>query len=173
VLIWGAGGGVGSAGLQIARLFAGRVIATAGAAWKLERAKARGADEVINHTEQSVAEEVRRLTDRRGVDVVFDHIGAQTWETSVKMLARGGRLVTCGATTGPEGTTDIRYIFGRQLSIYGTWLGAKRDLHELLPLVAAGRLSPIVHAVLPLAQADEAHRIMERREQFGKIVLVP
>lgn len=173
VLIWGAGSGVGSAGLQIARLFAGRVIATAGAAWKLDRAKALGADEVINHTDQSVADEVRRLTDRRGVDVVFDHVGAQTWETSVKVLARGGRLVTCGATTGPEATTDIRYIFGRQLSIHGTWLGAKRELHELWPLVAAGRLSPIVHTVLPLAQAADAHRMMERREQFGKIVLVP
>ncbi len=173
VLIWGAGSGVGSAGLQIARLFAGRVIATAGAGWKLDRAKALGADEVINHSEQSVADEVRRLTDRRGVDVVFDHVGAQTWETSLKALARGGRLVTCGATVGPEATTDIRYIFGRQLSIHGTWLGAKRELHELLPLVVAGRLSPIVHTVLPLAQAAEAHRIMERREHFGKIVLVP
>jgi len=173
VLIWGAGSGVGSAGLQIARLFAGRVIATAGADWKLDRARALGADEVINHSEQSVADEVRRLTDRRGVDVVFDHVGAQTWETSLKALARGGRLVTCGATTGPEAPTDIRYIFGRQLSIHGTWLGAKRDLHELLPLVAAGKLSPIVHTVLPLAQAAEAHQIMERREQFGKIVLVP
>lgn len=173
VLIWGAGSGVGSAGLQIARLFAGRVIATAGAGWKLDRAKALGADEVINHSEQSVADEVRRLTDRRGVDVVFDHVGAQTWETSLKALARGGRLVTCGATVGPEATTDIRYIFGRQLSIHGTWLGAKRDLHELLPLVAAGRLLPMIHAVLPLPQAAEAHRIMERREHFGKIVLVP
>ena len=92
---------------------------------------------------------------------------------AMKSLARGGRLVTCGATTGPEAPTDIRYIFGRQLSIHGTWLGAKRDLHELLPLVAAGKLSPIVHTVLPLAQAAEAHQIMERREQFGKIVLVP
>ncbi len=173
VLIWGAGSGVGSAGLQIARLFAGRVIATAGAAWKLDRAKALGADEVINHTEQNVADEVRRLTDRRGVDVVFDHVGAATWETSLKALARGGRLVTCGATTGPEVTTDIRYIYGRQLSIYGTWVGAKRELHEVMRLIAAGRLQPTVHAVLPLAQAAEAHRMMERREQFGKIVLVP
>ena len=172
VLIWGVGSGVGSAGLQIARLFAARVIATAGAAWKLDRAKALGADEVINHTEQNVADEVRRLTDRRGVDVVFDHVGAATWETSLKALARGGRLVTCGATTGPEVTTDIRYIYGRQLSIYGTWLGAKRELHEVMRVVAAGTLRPIVHAVLPLAQAAEAHRMMERREQFGKIVLV-
>lgn len=173
VLIWGAGSGVGSAGIQIARLFAARVIATAGAAWKLERARALGADDVINHTEQNVYDEVRRMTDRRGVDIVFDHVGKATWETSLKLLARGGRLATCGATTGPEGTTDIRYIFGRQLSIHGTWVGAKRELHEVMGLVRAGRLRPIVHAVLPMADAARAHEMMERREQFGKIVLVP
>ncbi len=173
VLIWGAGSGVGSAGVQIARLFAARIIATAGAAWKLERAKALGADEVINHAEQNVYEEVRRLTSRRGVDVVFEHVGAATWETSLKVLARGGRLVTCGATTGPEATTDIRYIFGRRLSIHGTWLGTKREFYDVMRLVDAGRLQPVVHAVLPLAQAADAHRMMERREQFGKIVLVP
>lgn len=173
VLIWGAGSGVGSAAIQIARLFAARVIATAGAAWKLERARALGADEVINHAEQNVYDEVRRMTDRRGVDVVFDHIGTATWETSLRLLARGGRLATCGATTGPEATTDIRYIFGRQLSIYGTWLGTKREMYEVMRLIDAGRLHPVVHAVLPLADAAEAHRMMERREQFGKIVLVP
>ncbi len=173
VLIWGAGSGVGSAGIQIARLFAARVIATAGAAWKLERARALGADDVINHTEQNVYDEVRRMTDRRGVDIVFDHVGKATWETSLKLLARGGRLATCGATTGPEGATDIRYIFGRQLSIHGTWVGAKRELHEVMGLVRAGRLRPVVHAVLPLADAARAHEMMERREQFGKIVLVP
>ncbi|MGH2404195.1 MAG: zinc-binding dehydrogenase, partial [bacterium] len=110
---------------------------------------------------------------RRGVDVVFDHVGAATWETSLKVLARGGRLVTCGATAGPEATTDIRYIFGRRLAIHGTWLGTKREFYEVMRLVDAGRLHPVVHAVLPLADAAEAHRMMERREQFGKIVLVP
>lgn len=173
VLIWGAGSGVGSAGIQIARLFAPRIIATAGAAWKLERARALGADEVINHAEQNVYEEVRRLTGRRGVDVVFDHVGAATWETSLKVLARGGRLVTCGATTGPEATTDIRYIFGRRLSIHGTWLGTKREFYDVMRLVDADRLHPVVHTVLPLAQVADAHRMMERREHFGKIVLVP
>ncbi len=171
VLIWGAGSGVGSAAIQIARLFAARVIATAGAAWKLERARALGADEVISHAEQNVYDEVRKMTDRRGVDVVFDHVGTATWETSLKVLARGGRLATCGATTGPEATTDIRYIFGRQISIYGTWVGTKRELREVMRLVDAGRLDPVVHTVLPLADAAEAHRMMERREQFGKIVL--
>jgi len=173
VLIWGAGSGVGSAAVQIARAFGARIIATAGAAWKLDRARALGADHVVNHAEQTVSDEVRAFTDRRGVDIVFDHLGKETWETSLKSLARGGRLVTCGATSGAEATTDIRYIYGRQLSIYGTWVGAKRELHEVMRLIAAGRLQPTVHAVLPLAQAAEAHRMMERREQFGKIVLVP
>ena len=173
VLIWGAGSGVGSAGVQIARAFGARVIATAGAGWKLDRARALGVDDVINHTEQNVYDEVRRLTDRRGVDVVFDHVGTATWETSLKVLNRGGRLVTCGATTGAEAATDIRYIYGRRLSIHGTWLGAKRELYDVMRLIEAGTLSPVVHAVLPLAQAAEAHRMMERREHFGKIVLVP
>jgi NADPH:quinone reductase-like Zn-dependent oxidoreductase len=172
-LIWGAGSGVGSAGVQIARAFGARVIATAGAAWKLDLARELGADDVINHSEQNVFDEVRRLTDRRGVDIVFDHVGAATWETSLKSLARGGRLVTCGVTTGAEGTTDIRYIFGRQLSIHGSWLGAKREMYDVMRLVEAGRLRPVVHAVLPLARAADAHRMMERREHFGKIVLVP
>ncbi|MDR7521372.1 MAG: zinc-binding dehydrogenase [Armatimonadota bacterium] len=173
VLIWGAGSGVGSAGVQIAKALGARVLATVGAAWKAERARDLGADEVINHTEQNVYEEVRRLTDRRGVDVAFDHVGKATWETSLRVLARGGRLVTCGATTGPDATTDIRYIFSRQLSIHGTYMGPKRDLHAVMRLVEAGRIRPVVHAVLPLAEAAEAHRMLERREQFGKIVLVP
>jgi NADPH:quinone reductase-like Zn-dependent oxidoreductase len=172
-LVWGAGSGVGSAAIQIARAHGARVIATAGAGWKLDRARELGADEVINHTEQDVAVELRRLVGRRGVDIVFDHVGAATWETSLKALARGGRLVTCGATTGAEAMTDIRYIYGRQLTIAGTWVGAKRELREVMRLVEAGRLRPVVHAVLPLAQAADAHRMMERREQFGKIVLVP
>jgi NADPH:quinone reductase-like Zn-dependent oxidoreductase len=173
VLIWAAGSGVGSAAVQIARVFGARIIATVGAAWKLERARALGAHHVINHTEQSVLDEVRALTDRRGVDIVFDHVGKDTWEMSLKMLARGGRLVTCGATSGADATTDIRYIYGRQLTIYGTWVGTKRELREVMPHVEAGRLQPVIHAVLPLAEAAEAHRMLERREQFGKIVLVP
>ncbi|MDI6771331.1 MAG: zinc-binding dehydrogenase [bacterium] len=173
VLIWGAGSGVGSAGVQIARQFGARVIVTAGADWKLDRARELGAHEVINHAEQDVYEEVRRLTDRRGVDVVFDHVGKATWEISLRSLARGGRLVTCGATTGADGTTDIRYIYGRQLAIHGTWVGTKREMIEVMRLVESGGVRPVVHAVLPLAQAEEAHRMLERREQFGKVVLVP
>jgi len=173
VLIWGAGSGIGSAAIQIARLHGARVIATAGAAWKLDRARVLGALDMINHAEQDVYEEVRRLTNRRGVDVVFEHVGASTWETSLRLLARGGRLVTCGATTGGEGKTDIRYIFSRELSIHGAWLGPKRDLQSAMVPVSEGLLRPVVHEVLPLAKAAEAHAIMQRREHFGKIVLVP
>lgn len=173
VLIWGAGSGVGSAAIQIARFFGARVIATAGAPWKLDRARDLGADEVIDHATQSVFDEVRRLTDRRGADLVFDHVGQATWETSLKVLARGGRLVTCGATTGAEATTDIRYIYGRQLSIHGSWVGTKREMREVMRLVERGAVRPVIHTILPLAQAEAAHHMLERREQFGKIVLVP
>lgn len=171
VLVWGAGSGVGSAAIQIAGLFSARVIAVAGAAWKLEKARALGAAAGIDHREQDVLEEVRRLTGRRGVDVVFDHVGAATWQTSLKSLARGGRLVTCGATSGPEAVTDIRYVYGRRLSIHGTWMGTKRELHEVMRLVRAGRLRPVVHQVFPLDQAAAAQQVMERREHFGKLVL--
>ncbi|MDR7544218.1 MAG: zinc-binding dehydrogenase [Armatimonadota bacterium] len=172
VLIWGAGSGVGSAAVQIARMHGATVIATAGAPWKLERTRELGADHVINHARQNVYEEVRALTGRRGVDIVVDHVGAATWETSLKSLAKGGRLVTCGATAGAEATTDIRYIYARQLAILGTWLGAKREMRQVLRHVEAGRLRPVIHTVMPLAQAADAHGIMERREHFGKIVLV-
>ncbi len=171
VLVWGAGSGVGSAGLQIAKVHGARVLAVAGAPWKLEKARHLGADEVINHKTQSVLDEVRRLTDRRGVDIVFDHVGAATWETSLRALARGGRLVTCGATSGAEAMTDIRYIYGRRLSIHGSWMGTKRDLHRAMQLVERGALHPVVHQVFPLEEAGEAQAVMERADHFGKLVL--
>lgn len=171
VLVWGAGSGVGSAGIQIAKLCSARVIAVSGAAWKLERAKALGADELINHREQDVAETVRHLTNRRGVDVVFDHVGAATWQTSIRSLARGGRLVTCGATSGAEAPTDIRYLYGRRLSIHGAWMGTKAHLRTAMALAEQGRLRPVLHAVLPLAEAARAQAVMERGEHFGKLVL--
>jgi len=116
---------------------------------------------------------VRDLTGGRGVDVVFEHVGQATWEISIKMLAKGGRLVTCGNTSGWEGHTDIRYVFARQLSILGSYMGSKGELLALLPWVEAGRLRPVVHTVLPLEEAAEAHRILESQAQFGKVVLVP
>ncbi len=171
VMVWGAGSGVGSAAIQIAKLFSARVIAIAGGRWKLERAKALGADEGIDHREQDVLEEVRRLTDKRGADVVFDHVGAATWQTSIKALARGGRLVTCGATSGAEAPTDIRYIYGRRLSIHGTWMGTKGELYELMRLVEQGRLKPVVHQVFPMEDAVKAQEVMEESRHFGKLVL--
>ena len=162
---------MGSAGLQIAKAFGARVIAVAGAGWKLQRSRELGADEGINHREQNVLDEIRTLTNKRGVDVVFDHVGTATWDTSLRALARGGRLVTCGATSGAEATTDIRYIYGRKLSILGSWMGTKRDLHHALRLVEQGRLRPVVHAVLPLEQTARAQEILERSEHFGKVVL--
>jgi NADPH:quinone reductase-like Zn-dependent oxidoreductase len=171
VLIWGAGSGVGSAGIQIAKAMGAHVIATAGADWKLERATGLGADHVINHSAVDVLDAVRAHTGRRGVDVVFDHVGAVTWETSLKALARGGRLVTCGATVGADAVTDLRYVFGRQLSIHGTWLGTKREWYDVMRYVERGVLRPVVHRAMPLAEAAAAHRMIEAREQFGKIVL--
>ena len=171
VLIWGAGSGVGSAGIQIAKVFSARIIAVSGASWKLDRARALGADEVLNHREQDVAAAVRGLTARRGVDVVFDHVGAATWQTSIRALARGGRLVTCGATSGGDAATDIRYIYGRALSIHGSWMGTKANLRSAMRLVEQGRLAPVVHDVFPLEDAARAQEVMERAEHFGKLVL--
>ncbi len=173
VLVWGAGSGVGSAAIQIAKLFGARVIVVAGADWKLEQARALGADEVLNHRAGPVGDEVRRLTDRRGVDIVVEHVGQATWDVSLKALARGGRLVTCGATSGFGAETDLRFVFSRRLQIRGTFMGSKGTLHEILRLVEAGRLRPVVHEVIPLRDARRAHEAMERSEQFGKLVLVP
>jgi len=173
VLVWGAGSGVGSAAIQIAKAHHARVIAVAGDDWKLERAKQLGADETVNHRTQNVLEEVRRLTGRRGVDVVFEHVGRATWEVSVKALARGGRLVTCGATSGAVVETDVRYVFGKAISVHGTWVGSKGELWDLLPLVEAGVLKPVLDRTFPLSQAQEAHAYLEAGQHFGKVILVP
>jgi len=171
VLVLGAGSGVGSTAIQIAKVAGARVIATAGSEEKLAKARELGADEVILHSKQDIAAEVKRLTNRRGVDVVFEHVGQATWEQSIRSLAVGGRLVTCGATTGYEGKIDIRYLFTRQLSILGSYMGGKGELCSVLELVGRGLLKPVIDTVMPLAQAAEAHRRLESREQFGKIVL--
>jgi NADPH:quinone reductase-like Zn-dependent oxidoreductase len=173
VLILGAGSGVGSAAIQIAKLQGARVIATAGSEEKLRRAKELGADELVNHTQQDVAEEARRITQKRGVDIVFEHVGSATWEKSVRALAVGGRLVTCGATTGYVAQTDIRYIYGRQLSILGSYMASKGELLKVVELVRQRRLKPVVDRVYSLAEAAKAQERMEKREHFGKIVLKP
>jgi NADPH:quinone reductase-like Zn-dependent oxidoreductase len=171
VLVLGAGSGVGSAAIQIAKAAGARVIATAGSEEKLAKARELGADGVINHSKQEIAAEVKRLTDRRGVDVVFEHVGQATWEQSIRSLAPGGRLVTCGATSGYDGKLDIRYLFTRHISILGSFMGSKAELYSALELVRRGLLKPVIDVVMPLAQCAEAHKRLERREQFGKIVL--
>ncbi|PYQ24202.1 MAG: alcohol dehydrogenase [Acidobacteria bacterium] len=171
VLVWAAGSGVGVAAIQIAKVFGARVIATAGTEEKLARARALGADEVVEHRSGDVVAEVRRLTGRKGADVVVEHVGQATWERSILCLAHRGRLVTCGATTGPQATTDLRHLFARQLSILGSYMGSKADLLDAAALFFAGRLRSVVHAALPLAEARRAHEMLEASEHFGKIVL--
>lgn len=173
VLILGAGSGVGSAAIQIAKLLGAHVIATAGSQEKLRLARVLGADDVINHNEQDITAEARRITEKRGVDIVFEHVGSATWEKSVKALAVGGRLVTCGATTGYMGQTDIRYVYSRQLSILGSYMASKAELLKVIELVRQRRLKPVVDKVYPLAEAARAQERMEKREHFGKIVLRP
>ncbi len=173
VLILAAGSGVGTAAVQIAKLFGATVIATASTAEKLRRAAELGADHGINHSEQDIVAEVKKITGRRGVDVVFEHVGQATWEQSILSCAKGGRIVTCGATTGWAAQTDLRHVFFRQLSILGSTMGSKSVLYPVLDHVRAGRLHPVVDRVLGLKEAAEAHRLLEDRQQFGKVVLVP
>ena len=171
VLVIGGGSGVGQAAIQIARLHGARVIATAGTDEKLARARALGAHETVNHTSGDLAADVRRLTNGRGVDVVVEHVGTATWDRSVRSLARGGRLVTCGATTGHDARIDLRFLFSRQLSLLGSYMGRKAELLRAAEFLFSGELMPIIDRVYPLAEAAEAHRRLEAREGFGKIVL--
>jgi NADPH:quinone reductase-like Zn-dependent oxidoreductase len=171
VLILGAGSGVGSAAIQIAKATGARVITTAGSEAKLAKARELGADDVINHSTQKIADEVKRLTNRRGVEVAFEHVGQATWNDSIRSLAVNGRLVTCGATTGQEGRIDINYVFVRHLTILGSYMGSKAELYSALELLRRGLLKPVIDIVLPLEKCAEAHRRLEDREQFGKIVL--
>jgi NADPH:quinone reductase-like Zn-dependent oxidoreductase len=171
VLILGAGSGVGSAAIQVAKFFGARVIATAGTDEKLQKAKQLGADHLINHKTQKIREEVRRVTSKRGVDVVFEHVGTATWDDSFASLAPGGRLVTCGATTGYDAKVDLRFLFSRQLSLLGSYMGTKSELHSVMRLVASGRFKPIVDRIFPLAACAEAHAYLESGSQFGKVVL--
>jgi NADPH:quinone reductase-like Zn-dependent oxidoreductase len=173
VLVHAAGSGVGTAAVQIAKLFGARVIATAGSDAKLEKARALGADEVVNYETQDFVQEVKRLTDKRGVEVVFEHVGKKTWEKSILAAGIGGRIVTVGATTGYDPLTDLRHVFFRQLSILGSTMGSAGELLEVLRFVGEGKLRPVVDRVLPLAEHAKAHLALSERAQFGKIVLTP
>jgi NADPH:quinone reductase-like Zn-dependent oxidoreductase len=173
VLVQGAGSGVGVAAIQIAKLFGARVITTASSEAKLARAKQLGADVGIDYTTQDFVAECRALTGKRGVDVVIEHVGGDVFAKSVRAVRSGGRIVTCGATAGFHPEIDLRQIFFRQVEVLGSTMGSKADLLAVLEHVAAGRLVPVVDRVLPLAQAGDAHNILERREAFGKVVLEP
>lgn len=171
VLVLGAGSGVGHAAIQVAKLHGARVIATAGTDEKLEKARLLGADDVINHSRQDILEECRTLTRKRGVDIAFEHVGEATFEKAVQALAAGGRLVTCGATTGYSAKLDLRYLFARQLSILGSYMGGMGEVLTVVKLWEEGRLTPVVDSVYPLEEAADAQRRLEHRAHFGKVVL--
>ena len=171
VLVLAAGSGVGQAAIQIAWRNGARVFATAGTDEKLVKARQLGAYEVINHSTQDIPAKVREFTGGRGVDIVFEHVGTATWDSSLKSLVRGGRLVTCGATTGHDAQLDLRVLFVRQISLLGSYMGRKAELLRAVQFFFAGELRPVVDQTFPLAEAAEAHRRLEAREQFGKLVL--
>jgi len=173
VLVLGASSGVGIAAIQIAKLFHARVITTAGDEKKLEKARALGADHGINHYQQKISDEVRKITNKEGVDMVVEHVGAATWDESVKSLKPGGTVVTCGATTGPNVGIELRFVYSRQLSILGSYMGTMGELYDVLGHVFAGRLKPVVDRTFPLKDIRAAHEYMEKSQMFGKIVLNP
>jgi NADPH:quinone reductase-like Zn-dependent oxidoreductase len=172
VLVQAAGSGVSSAAIQIAKNVIGaRVIATTGSDAKVPRARELGADEVVNYATQDVVAECKRLTGKKGVDCVIEHVGGDVFVNSVLATAWGGRVVTCGATAGFTPKIDLRQIFFRQVEILGSTMGSKADLFDVLTHVRAGKLRPVVDRVLPLWEAAEAHRVLEERKAFGKVVL--
>ena len=172
VLVHAAGSGVGSVGIQIAKLRGARVITTASSEEKLSKARELGADETIDYTREDWPKEVRRLTNGRGVDVVFEHTGAATWPGSILSLRKGGRLVTCGATSGFDAKTDLRHVFYRHLTILGSMMGSKADLLAAMKFIESGQIRAVVDRTLPLSEARKAHELMEDRAQFGKLVLM-
>ena len=171
VLVLAAGSGVGQAALQLARHAGAFVIATAGSPEKIDLASRLGADATIDHGTEDIAAAVRKITSGRGADIVVEHVGRATWDASVKSLARGGRLVTCGATTGHDAAIDLRHLFGRQLSLVGSYMGEKAELLKASRLFFGGLVRPVVDRVFPLADAAAAHQYLEGRRQFGKVVL--
>jgi NADPH:quinone reductase-like Zn-dependent oxidoreductase len=173
LLVLAGGSGVGSLAVQIGRLLGCRVIATAGGPEKCARLPALGADATIDHRRERISERVAELTERRGVDVVFEHVGEATWEESLRCLARGGRLVTCGATTGAKAEIHLRRLFFKNLSIIGSTMGPRGHLHRLVQLLARGVLRPVVAGVRPLAELADAHRSLEERTVVGKLVVLP
>ncbi len=173
ILIHAAGSGIGVAAVQIAKMMGLRVIGTAGSDEKCRKALELGADIMINYRTHDFYEEVQRITKKRGVDVVFEHVGKDTWDRSVRCLVRMGRLVTCGGSSGYEVTTNVAHIFHKQLTIIGSNHGTKNELAAIVKCLEAGKLRPVIDRVMPLHEAARAHRMLEGREGFGKIVLTP
>ncbi len=171
LLIIGIGGGVAAAALQLAKLLGMTVYVTSGSPEKLARAKALGADAGIDHAKTDFSREIRKLTGKRGVDVVLDSVGKATWAQSIASAARGGRLLTCGATTGPDPQTDLLRIFWNQLTVYGSTMGTQAEFAQVLKMFEGGRIRPVVDAVFPLSRARDAVETLEGKRQFGKLVL--
>ncbi len=171
VLVLGASSGVGIAAIQIAKLFHCTVITTAGNESKLEKGRALGADYGIDHYKQKISEEVRKFTNKQGVDIVVEHVGAATWDESLRSLKSGGKLVTCGATTGPAVNLDLRHLFARQLTLLGSYMGTMGEFYEVMKHVFAGRLKPVVDRTFPLSELRAAHEYLDKSQMFGKVVV--
>lgn len=171
ILILGIGGGVASASLRVAKKIAARVIVTSGSNEKLERARDLGADYGINHGSKDFVQEVQALTAGRGVDVVFDSIGGEFWRKSLASLARGGRLVTCGATADGEPIDDIAAICAKELKIYGSTLGSREEFHQVIDFLNTAQIKPVIDSIFPLEDAAGAQLHLENARQFGKIIL--
>ena len=173
VLVLGASGGVGHAAVQVAKHAGAEVYATASTDEKLEYARECGADHVINYEEEDFSKEIRKLTDGRGVDMVVDHIGDATYKQSLKSLVKGGRVVTCGATTGPDPGAGLNYIFWNQLSVIGSTMATPGEADEALELVWDGTFEPRIRETLPMSEIERAHELIEERQGFGKVVVIP
>lgn len=171
VLIVGAGSGVGSASIQIVKICGGIAIAASSSIEKLSKAKELGADFTIHTEKEELFKKVREITDHKGVDIVFEHVGPATWEQSFKSLARCGRIVTCGNTTGPTVPLDLRALFSKDITVLGSKLGTLQEFNELLRLMEKKKLKPVVSKIFPLSEGRLAHEFLERKEQFGKVVL--
>jgi NADPH:quinone reductase-like Zn-dependent oxidoreductase len=173
VLVVGAGGGVNSMAIQIAKLAGATVYAVASNSEKTELARELGADVVLDRSQVDWGQKIYQLTSKRGVDVVVDNVGQSTIGTSLQAVARGGRIVIVGNTSGPQAEIDIRFIFGKQVSLIGSTMGSHQDFHDVLKLLWAGRLKPVIYRVMPLSKGRDAYKMMQEGKQFGKIVLTP
>jgi NADPH:quinone reductase-like Zn-dependent oxidoreductase len=173
VLVVGAGGGVNSMAIQIAKLAGAQVYVVAGDKEKGAKAQELGADVVLDRSEVDWGREIYKRTEKRGVDVVVDNVGKATLNTSMRAVARGGRIVIVGNTSGPQVEIDIRFIFGKQISLIGSTMGTHQDFRDVTSLLWAGKLKPVIDRTMPLSQGREAYEIIEKGDHFGKIVLIP